>query len=172
MPERLSDGQRLSSDYREKLSATIANPEKKNPVFETRRKVFQNRAGNFSEIGGKLNRFRGAVRVRAASLAVQGAPRDGRATRRAAAYDRTGRAQAAHSGRKWAGRYIYPLEGLNTLTGLVVAHRHMQPRGRHGAARIMPGAGAAVHPLEAADGGHRAVRLCEATRRAFALWAV
>nr|DAG05628.1 MAG TPA: hypothetical protein [Siphoviridae sp. ct3R43] len=47
--------ERLSSDYREKLSATIANRENKNPVFETRRKDFQNRIGNFSEIGGKLS---------------------------------------------------------------------------------------------------------------------
>jgi hypothetical protein len=46
--ESLGDYQTVS-DYR----ATIANRENKNPVFETRRKDFQNRIGNFSEIGGK-----------------------------------------------------------------------------------------------------------------------
>lgn len=88
------------------------------------------------------------------------------------AYDYSGRAQTAQDGRKLAGQYIYPLEGLNALTGLVGAHRDMRSRGCRGVGRTVPGAWAAVRPLEAADGGRRAVRLCEALRGAFALWAV
>nr|DAZ34835.1 MAG TPA: hypothetical protein [Caudoviricetes sp.] len=51
------------------------------------------------------------------------------------------------------GRYIYPIEGLNALTGLVGAHRDMQPRGRADRRRIVPGTRAAAHPLEAVTAG-------------------
>lgn len=101
-----------------------------------------------------------------------GAPRDGRTVRTAGTYDRPERAQTAQDGRGQAGRYIYPLEGLNALTGLVGAHRDMQPRGRRGVGRAVPGMRAAVHPLEAAGCGYGAVGLCEALRGAFTLWEV
>lgn len=68
-------------------------------------------------------------------------------------YDRPERAQTAQDGRGQAGRYIYPLEGLNALTGLVGAHRDMQPRGRADRRRIVPGTRAAAHPLEAVTAG-------------------
>ena len=42
------------------------------------------------------------------------------------AQDAPERAQTAQDGRGQAGRYIYPLEGLNALTGLVGARRDMQ----------------------------------------------
>lgn len=87
-------------------------------------------------------------------------------------YDRPERAQTAQDGWGQAGRYIYPLEGLNALTGLVGAHRDMQPRGSRGVGRTVPGMRAAVHPLEAAGCGYGAAGLCEALRGAFTLWAV
>ena len=85
-------------------------------------------------------------------------------------------AQDAHRRRRTRtdgrGGIIYPLEGLNVLTGLVAAHRDIQPRGRHGSAGGRGGRGAVVHPLETVGGVYTAVRLCGAACGTLTLWVV
>ena len=167
------------SDYR----ATIAKNHQrlsrirkiKNPVFETRRKVFKNRAEIFRKSAGNWAGFERHPGGRQPLSRRQDVPDGGAAARISRWRDCVGRSRARTdgAGRAEIGGAVYlPYRGIKHAHGACRrSHRYAASRACGSAADRAGHAGGCA-PSRGGDGGHRAVRLCEALRGAFTLRAI
>lgn len=172
--ESPSDYQTVS-DYR----ATIAKNHQRLSRIRKIKIRFSKLAEKFSKTGAKIFRKSAGNRAENEGLPERGGPFSAlpahleAAERRGRRARMTSRTRTDGAGRAIIGGAVYlPYRGIKRAHGACRRSQRYAASRACGSAADRAGHAGGCAPSRGGDGGHRAVRFCEALRGAFTLWAV